>query len=350
MARGRYSKVEPVGFIWFLVPFVFGLNAIGFGSCPFRGPVSYLLLYAISTAYIFCVYLAFRWVAMLIRKRFPFNSDLFRRIAVMLPCFYLMNLPMVAGFYAFHDLFSFAPCKAVAERHWWIYLFSCISSTSIVFINEAVANWKGWKKSATETEQLRNAYQKTRLLGLKGQVNPHFLFNCFNSLSSLIAEDEAEAEKFLQEMTRVHRYLLRNDDEYLVTVEEELRFVQSYCYLVRARFGNAVTVDINVQARDRSLHIPPLSMQVILENIIYSNIATAAEPLCIYIGSEPRKRLVIRNNVCHKSRNESFDYDEGLDNLINKYRLLNELLVEIVESPQQREIYLPLIVEKEVAL
>ncbi|GAO41868.1 putative two-component histidine kinase [Flavihumibacter petaseus NBRC 106054] len=333
-----------------MIPFVFGLNAITFGACNFSGLVPFLLRYALTTSYIFGIYLVYRSVAMLIRKRFPYNSDLFRRIAAMLPIFFLMNILMVSGLYAFHDLFPFHGCNSLFQHFWWVYLFSCISSITIVLINEAVANWKGWKKSVTETEKLRNAYQKTKLIGLKGQVNPHFLFNCFNSLSSLIAEDESEAEKFLNEMTRVHRYMLRGDDEFLVSVEEELKFVQSYVYLIKARFGPAIQVILEVSPADRQQHLPPLSLQVVLENIIYSNAASQEAPLCIYIGSRGQNKLLIRNNVNHKSRHDGMDYDEGLDNLINKYRLLNELMVEIIESAEQREIILPLIIEKEVVI
>ena len=133
-------------------------------------------------------------------------------------------------------------------------------STVITFINEGVANWEAWKASISENERLNNVYQRSRLLGLKGQINPHFLFNCFNTLSGLIQEDESKAELFLDEMTKVHRYLLRSDDELLVPLEMEIKFAQSYLYLARERFGDAIStsIDIGEDAMERKL--PPLSM------------------------------------------------------------------------------------------
>ena len=98
-----------------------------------------------------------------------------------------------------------------------------------------MANWDGWKQSLSEGEKLRNAYQRSKLLGLKGQINPHFLFNCFNTLSALITVDKEEAEEFLNEMTKVHRYMLRSDDEYLVTLADEMKFANSYLSLTKSR-------------------------------------------------------------------------------------------------------------------
>jgi two-component system LytT family sensor kinase len=345
-----YKKFEPIGFLWFLLPHVVCINSIILGAAVFSSGQSFLVSFLVTGGYTFLVYFAFRAVAMAIRRRFPSNVDLFRRIAAMLPLFYVMNILMITGLLALYARLKIPYLPVQNDRFWWAFIFSCFSSTAITFINEAVANWKGWKKSVTETEQLKNAYQKTKLLGLKGQVNPHFLFNCFNSLSSLISEDESEAERFLNEMTKVHRYMLRGDDELLVTVEEELRFVSSYLYLIRARFGKAIDADINVTTEQRKLHIPPLSLQVILENIIYTNTATPDLPLRILIRDSTDGKLIIRNTVHPKSRIDTIDYDEGLDNLINKYKLLNESQVIINETENEREIFLPLMEEKEVGV
>ena len=128
----------------------------------------------------------------------------------------------------------------------WAIVYGCMMSTVITFINEGVANWEAWKASISENERLNNVYQRSRLLGLKGQINPHFLFNCFNTLSGLIQEDESKAELFLDEMTKVHRYLLRSDDELLVPLEMEIKFAQSYLYLARERFGDAISTSIDM--------------------------------------------------------------------------------------------------------
>ena len=181
-------------------------------------------------------------------------------------------------------------------------------------------------------------------------MNPHFLFNCFNSLSSLISEDEQAAERFLNEMTKVHRYMLRGDDEMLVTVAEELRFIQSYLHLIEARFGKAIKPVVEVPEICLHQYIPPLSIHVILENIIYTNQASSDQPLHISIRSEAGCMLVLKNNVRPRISKDNIDYEEGIDNLLNKYKLLNSVGLEILETDSERIIYLPLIKSWEDAL
>lgn len=268
----------------------------------------------------------------------------------MMPIFAFINILMITGIYAYYKIVHFTACPPITQNFWWAVLFASVSSTVITLLNEAVVNFHSWKRSITETEKLKNAYQKTKLLGLKGQVNPHFLFNCFNSLSSLISEDQQAAERFLNEMTKVHRYMLRGDDELLVTVEEELRFVQSYLHLIDARFGLAIQTVMEVPAICRKQYIPPLSIHIVLENIIYTNTASMESPLKINIQSEAGCTLVIKNNVRPRIRKDSVDYEEGMDHLLNKYKLLNCPGIEIRENGAERIIYMPLIQNKELAL
>ncbi len=337
-------------FVWVMFPYVAGLNAIVFGSCIFQSLQLFIVSFSLTGIYImFMGYYLFGFVASLIKKRFPLNSDLFRRIGIMLPVFYVMNILLITGLYTYHNLLQMLSCPALASRFWWAVLYACVTSSILTFINEGVSNWEAWKVSVTETEQLRNNYQKTKLLGLRGQVNPHFLFNCFNSLSSLINENEVEAEKFLNEMTKVHRYMLSCDEEQMVTLEEEVKFGRSYLYLTEARFGNAILSSISINKEDEKKCLPPLSLHIVLENIIYTNSASKAEPLQISITSTGNK-LLITNSVSLRCRKENSQCEEGLDNLVKKYILLNKPAVEIYETPTIREIMLPLIDKEEVVV
>jgi len=233
-------------------------------------------------------------------------------------------------------------CVPMTGMVWWTILYGCIMSTVITFINEGMANWENWKNSLSESEKLKNAYQRSKLLGLKGQINPHFLFNCFNTLSGLIQENEEEAEKFLDEMTKVHRYLLRGDDEYLVPLADEMKFAAAYLYLTKARFGNAIMTEVNVPKSIMHRLIPPLSMQVILENIIYTNALSKKEPLHISITGDSSGRLIITHSLHEKIIVQNLSLDEGLDNLITKYRLMNMQDVVVTETEKERIISLPL--------
>lgn len=350
MAIKRYSKQEPLVFLYVLVPYIFFMNLLIFGRCIlFTIPVV-LKAFLITTVYFSIIYAAFGFVAVKIQMQFNKAGELFKRIRIMLPIFYLMNIAAVHGVFFFYKTTNWLHCPVQPERLWWTILYACIMSTVITFINEGMANWEKWKNSLSEGEKLTNAYQRSKLLGLKGQINPHFLFNCFNTLSGLIHEDEEKAEEFLDEMTKVHRYLLRGDDEYLVTLGDEMKFAKSYLSLIKARFGDAITIGINLSQDLMHKQIPPLSMQVILENIIYTNALNKKSPLTIKIFTQDNDKLVISHSIHEKIIVQNLSVDEGLDNLITKYRLLNAKDIEIIETPTHREIVLRLFDDKMVAV
>ncbi len=338
----RYSNQEPIVFVWVIIPYITFMNLLMFGTCVFDTFWIFIKSFGISALYFFIIYGVFGTVAVYIKNRFPGPADLFRRISLLLPVFYMMNIGAVNGAFYFFKSLAALECDPKPEMLWWTVLYACIMSTVITFINEGMANWEKWKSSLSESEKLKNAYQRSKLLGLKGQINPHFLFNCFNTLSGLIQENEQEAEQFLDEMTKVHRYLLRGDDEYLVPLTDEMKFATSYLNLTKARFGSAIDTKVDLPAELMSKVIPPLSMQVILENIIYTNALSKKEPLTIRITSDEQGHLIIIHSLHEKTIVQNFNVDEGLDNLITKYRLMNMEEIRITETSDQRVFLLPL--------
>jgi len=343
----RYSKREPQVFLWVVLPYIFLLNVLIFGSCIF-GSVSLLARsFVYSGIYILLVYFVFGLAALLIQKRFPSAGDMFRRIAIMLPMFYVMNAITITGLFHLYSQWALVPCPPKSGMLLWTIIYACIMSTFITFINEGVANWEAWKTSITETERLKNVYQRSRVLGLKGQINPHFLFNCFNTLSGLIQEDEIKAEMFLDEMTKVHRYLLRGDDELMVSLESEIKFANSYLYLAQERFGEAIRVSVKIENDFFEKKLPPLSLQVILENIINSNALSKANPLHIKIASKEPNTLTVVNSLHDKIFDQNMNPDDGLHNLVEKYKILNAGDIVIQEDSKERSLFLPLFDKKE---
>jgi two-component system LytT family sensor kinase len=266
-------------------------------------------------------------------------------MAIMLAIFYILNYVVIKGLYQIHTNFALLEIPVRYSMFWWVFLSSCIMSSAVTFLTEGVKNWDKWKVSIKETERLRNAYKHSRILGLKGQINSHFLFNCFNTLSELITEDEKKAERFLEEMTNVHRYLLKSNTEYLASVEEEMQFVASYLYLTKVRFGNAIDIQLGELIKSSNYLIPPLSLHVILENIIYTNAIDKRNPLLIQIESSDTS-LHITNSRHLRTILPNFDVNEGLDNLISKYRLLNAPPITIEETIEKRVINLPMLKTK----
>jgi two-component system, LytTR family, sensor kinase len=350
MALKRYSKKEPLVFVWIMTPYIIGLNALVFGSCIFNAAILFTKSFLYTGVFMMLIYFVFGLVATLIQKKFARAGYMFKRIACMLPAFYVMNIFAISGLYYFYSQLQLLKCNARTDMVIWAVIYACIMSTFITFINEGVANWEAWKASLTETEKLKNLYQRSKVLGLKGQINPHFLFNCFNTLSGLIQDDEAKAEKFLDEMTKVHRYLLRSDDELLISLSNEIKFAESYLYLAKERFGGAIQYSINANASALQTQLPPLSMQVILENIIYTNALSKNNPLTININITNDNKLSVANTIHEKKVVQNYNIDDGLDNLLKKYKMLNAGEITITEQNNTRILLLPLFDKKEAAI
>jgi two-component system LytT family sensor kinase len=359
MGLKRYSKIEPKIFAWFMVPYTVLINLLLFGSCTVSSASNFFTYIGISMLYFAVIYTVFGMAAMLVKKRFPGDDELFRRIAILLPLFCVMNMLTVQGVYLLYEKLSLSACPVRREMEWWVTAYCCLASAILTFVNEAALGWEKWRNAMTETNRLQSAYQKSRLMSLKRQLHPHFLFNCFNTLSSLIQEDEQEAGRFLDELTKVYRYLLKGEEEQLVSLNEELKFIDSYLYLVKTRFGAALRVVIDVDPGEGMKKIAPMSLLIVLENIIYRNVFSKTQPLQIDIRTEREvggalpslRSLLVGNTLQPKPvTGDGFDQEEALDDLVSKYKLLGRPEVEIHESPTRRSVIIPLIELNELLL
>jgi two-component system, LytTR family, sensor kinase len=177
---------------------------------------------------------------------------------------------------------------------------------------------------------------------LKNQVNPHFLFNCFNTLSSLITVDKEKAEQFLNELSKVYRYLLRNNEEGLSTVENEIKFIQSYFKLLQTRHGEAVKLNIQIDKRYYSYMVPSLSLQLLVENVVKHNVLSKNKPLVIDIFTAAGNKLVVSNNLQQRTVKAPSN-KVGLDNIREKYKLLKQSGFQVMEDDKNFTVVLPLI-------
>ncbi|HVU96752.1 MAG TPA: histidine kinase [Puia sp.] len=351
MQFNRYSRIEPMIFIWFMLPYTILVNLLLFGYCSVSSTGNFFIRLGISLFYFAAIYSVFGTAAMLIKKRFPGDHELFRRVGILLPLFCVMNLLTVQGVYWLYEKWPIGDCQVQRSMEWWVTGYGCLASAILTFVNEAGLGWEKWKTAMAETDRLHNAYQKSRLMSLKRQLHPHFLFNCFNTLSSLIQENEKEAGKFLDELTRVYRYLLKGADEQLVSLGEELKFIDAYLYLVKTRFGPALQVELKIDKSEENKAIAPMSLLIVLENIIYRNAFSKSRPLRIEIQTRIDGSLLIQNSLQPKPvTGDGPDQEEGLDDLVAKYRLLGCPEMVIRETAASRSIFIPLIPKSEPPL
>lgn len=177
-----------------------------------------------------------------------------------------------------------------------------------------------WKKSVLEAEALKQAKLLADYKVLQNQLNPHFLFNSFSTLISEIHYNPESAIKFTQKLSDVYRYLLQKRNDMTVPVREELDFLQDFLFLHRQRMGNALNVEIDIPEEKMDCHIPPMSLQLLIENAIKHNRASEKHPLNISLKIKESNMLSVCNNLQPKSNIHSTG--TGLENISKRYVML----------------------------
>jgi two-component system, LytTR family, sensor kinase len=345
----KYTSKDYVVLAMTLLPYTIITNSVAFGLQYFGRAVVFLLATLITAVAYAFYFILCGGVAVLLKSRFPMQYQVTRRLSFMIITFLLMSGLFLLLLFRMYEHLSFFKFNFDENSFVWAYFVLGIGNIFLTFLHEGIDRYENWKASQQEMEQLKKTYSHSRLQGLKSQVNPHFLFNSLNSLSSLISEDEEMAEKFLDEMSKVYRYMLRSDDEQLVTLDTELKFVSSYTYLLKARYGDGLEVLLYVEETERQKNLPPLSLQTIMENAITQNTMNKKKPLQIIIAARGDGILEVINTLQPKQITERIDMEAELDNLVNKYALLNEQPVTIKDTPTHRIIHLPMLIKKEGA-
>ncbi len=217
-------------------------------------------------------------------------------------------------------------------------------SVNLIFgtLHEADYVLSKYREAKIEKETLRFLSVQDEFDTLKNQVNPHFLFNCFNTLSSLITVDKHLAEKFLNELSKVYRYLLRKNEEGLSTVNSEVQFIESYYRLLQTRHGEAVQLNIDIDKRYDSYLMPSLTLQLLVENAVKHNMLSRNKPLVIDIFTTAANKLVVNNNLQLRTAKVPSN-QVGLDNIKSKYHLLNQEGFQVLADMRNFTVVLPLI-------
>ncbi|WP_246169275.1 sensor histidine kinase [Rudanella paleaurantiibacter] len=193
-----------------------------------------------------------------------------------------------------------------------------------------------------ERERLQMVNLQSQLEVLKQQVNPHFLFNALNSLSALISEDPEKAEVFVDKLSSVYRYVLRSGTEQnLTTLAAELQFIDGYYHLLQTRYGSGLTLSVAIPESAKNLQLPPLTLQLLVENAVKHNVVSVKRPLHIQIQTDQLGWLIVQNNLQHKAT-RALSNGVGLSNIVAKYQMLNLPQPVVSASDSTFEIRLPL--------
>ena len=229
-------------------------------------------------------------------------------------------------------------------RYLWQHVFYIILSFGIsAFIHARgfMIQWKNSVKQESTKQEIVAKTETAKFESLKNQLDPHFLFNSLNVLTSLIGENPSQAERFTTKLSKVYRYVLEQRNKDLVPIEEELKFAKTYMELLGMRFEEAVQFNIPDNISNNELKIVPLSLQLLLENAVKHNVVSTSKPLTINIYEEG-SYLMITNNVNPK---EAIGKSTkiGLQNIADRYGLITDKGVKIENNNKTFKVSLPLL-------
>lgn len=226
---------------------------------------------------------------------------------------------------------------------WWFIILLALAVTTVlyVFYRFRLGKEREILQLHTKTQALEKEKTQVQYENLKQHLNPHFLFNSLTSLSSLIRVDQKMAGDFLDGLSRIYRYILQSKDSELVVLKDEIKFIQTFIALQKARFGEGLDIRIAIDEEYEHRKIVPVTLQNLVENAIKHNIVDSETPLVIEIIIE-NDYVLVRNNLQRK-RFVGTSNKQGLDNLFSLYKYLSDSPIVIEENETYFTVKIPLI-------
>lgn len=209
----------------------------------------------------------------------------------------------------------------------------------ITSIHEAAFFYRQWMANFSKSVKLEKENIQSKFEALKTQINPHFLFNSLNNLTALV-DNNPQAVDYIQNLSQFLRYVLKNRDKELVTLAEELEMLDQYIVLQKNRLDTNVEFLVDVNANCYSKGIPPLALQMLVENCLKHNVASRSHPLKVEVVASDNT-ITVQNNLQPKHGETSTGY--GLMNLTERYRFFTQTNLEITKSEHHFKVLLPLL-------
>ena len=287
-----------------------------------------------------------RYVVLVSRRFLPGMENIRPRITA------IFLADMTISFFAFNTiLFLYVRYVEKLDYGFWDCMFingkqtiflTMIFSLLISAIYECIFFFDEWKTKVQEVEKYKKASLEAQYQNLKSQLKPHFLFNSFNTLARLIEENRKKAMYFLQEFSDVYRYVLSSQENNWVLLKDELEFVKSYVFLMKMRHEHNLDVKYNIDKACLHYYVPPLTLQILVENAIKHNEISNDFPLFINISAGNGQMLTVENNINPKVQREA-STQVGLKNICERYQLLSDAKVNIENGGGSFKVSVPLL-------
>jgi hypothetical protein len=224
------------------------------------------------------------------------------------------------------------------------YVVPSIITFFVTLTIHAIYFYKAYNENKVKEQKIIAGTANAKFESLKNQIDPHFLFNSLNVLSSLIEENPENAQRFTTSLSKIYRYVLEQKDKELVSVEEELAFAKTYMNLLKMRFENSLFYEMPTTAISAEAKVVPLSLQLLLENTVKHNVVSEQRPLHIRIFVEG-DYLSVQNDYQKKEVLQERQ-GVGLQNIVNRYGIISNRKVLIAQNEQTFTVKIPILTKQ----
>lgn len=261
------------------------------------------------------------FIIIFLNEKFSWQNNILKRLGIQF-CFTVLAAFSASTFITLlaHTIGPYRePLMSVLVNNALIY---AVVNIILMTLFEAWIFYDESNKAKQMAANLEKELSQIKFEVLKSQINPHFMFNSLNVLSGLINKDVSKAQQFIDEFSQIYRYVLETIEQPVVPLNKELDFMRSYLFLQQIRYGTALTYSVNISANLLEQVLPPLSLQVVLENAIKHNVVNDTKPLHIEITNEANT-LIITNNIQPKM-SKANSTGLGLKNLLKRYAMISK--------------------------
>lgn len=277
-----------------------------------------------------------------ITYRLPEQSDTVRRGMILFATHFAWLMVLVFTVFGGLARLSFLKVVFIRDNLLSAILLGAVFNIIFCIIWQVEYIFTRWRTALGEKEWMERQLLQQEFDRLKEQLNPHFLFNNLNVLSSLISDNPPKASYYLDELSKIYRYLLRRGEADFATLDDELNFIKSYTALLGIRFGETVRVNIEADGAPHDLLLPTLSLQLLVENAIKHNLADRINPLRITIRIVDNACVIVSNNLQARLTTVA-SHHIGLANIQTKYRMMSIEDMSVKKTAETFEVRLPLI-------
>jgi len=310
---------------------------------------SVLVTFGVSCLYSFGLGFGNGYISVYLDKKWDWLEQTNLRVYFGIILTVLYTIPVVLGI----NYFIFVILQGVTldvffgPKMIWIHIFYIILSLGVSTFMQArsfMVKWKQASKFEITQQKIIAGTANAKFESLKNQIDPHFLFNSLNVLSSLIEENPDNAQRFTTSLSKIYRYVLEQKDKELVSVEDELSFAKTYMNLLKMRFENSLFYELPTTGVNPDAKVVPLSLQLLLENTVKHNVVSEQKPLHIRIFVDG-DYLAVQNDFQKKEVLQDRQ-GVGLQNIVNRYSIITNRKVLIEQNEENFTVKIPILTKQ----